>query len=212
MRLYYVLLVLGFGSYQVGAFAVFAHFMVRHLPRGCPNFAPYNSGQVGNTRNYNAGDWQNDMNAAKEAGIDAFALSVDFAYRYDCHMRTDFAEIWRRMRKRMMDSPQRSRSPNHSTSSCSSPSTMQVMEHGINLQLLASSIRGRLRALIIDDQVGRSLWFRPSRDLGPRRTGLTSRRRLVVTSCLITPHWWVVLLWATSHLSYFANTALWIGR
>ncbi|KAH7137783.1 glycoside hydrolase family 71 protein [Dactylonectria macrodidyma] len=58
MRLSGASLLLGLGACKAAAMAVFAHFM------------------VGNTLNYGAADWTADMNAAKAAGIDGFAMNM----------------------------------------------------------------------------------------------------------------------------------------
>jgi hypothetical protein len=79
-----ILLVVGLGVCKASAFAVFAHFMVRgsdflSISKSIyfePASIQLTYTQVGNTKNYNVNDWIADMNAAKAAGIDAFALSV----------------------------------------------------------------------------------------------------------------------------------------
>ncbi|KAJ1324132.1 Glycosyl hydrolase family 71 [Microdochium nivale] len=58
MRLSKIVTFVSLGCSQVTAFAVFAHFM------------------VGNTLNYGYADWEADIVAAQQAGIDAFALNI----------------------------------------------------------------------------------------------------------------------------------------
>jgi hypothetical protein len=77
MRPVHALLALlgAFGYRHVQAKAVFAHFMVCVLPWTAKGHIS-NVSQVGNTGTYTATDWRTDMQLAKQAHIDAFALNI----------------------------------------------------------------------------------------------------------------------------------------
>jgi Glycosyl hydrolase family 71 len=67
---------LGVMASRTEAKAVFAHFMVVTIHARLLNVT--DSKQVGNAQNYTSGDWQTDMQLAKAAHIDAFALNVAY--------------------------------------------------------------------------------------------------------------------------------------
>lgn len=58
--------------------AVFAHFMVSLHSAVSVAHSLTNSHQVGNTQNYTKTDWSQDIQLAKEAGIDAFAMNMAY--------------------------------------------------------------------------------------------------------------------------------------
>lgn len=70
-----VALAIFYGSAQVQANAVFAHFMVS-LSTSVLWFEAHCWVQVGNVAGYSSGDWVDDINKAKAAGIDGFALNI----------------------------------------------------------------------------------------------------------------------------------------